>query len=265
MLSILKRWGLFVLLSLPLLATAKIIETRTIEDVIPLVDSDTWVVVDLDNTTFEGKQALGHTDWFYHNARKLIATGMTLDEATVALYPEWIEIQKICPVKPVEHSFIPALKKFQDQGIVVMALTHRQPCVSDSTLRQINSLGFSFIPTAPDAATSFSIPSNTPTLYDHGVIFTGEFNKKGAIFSRFLSMINKLPKKVIFIDDIIKHVEEVEIEVTKLGIEYHGIFYTAKDHVEKVFYQEIADFQQTFLRKLMSNEAALLLMEQGVE
>jgi hypothetical protein len=38
---------------------AKIIETRYIEDVIPLIDEDTWFLVDLDNCLFEGSQALG--------------------------------------------------------------------------------------------------------------------------------------------------------------------------------------------------------------
>jgi hypothetical protein len=267
MLSRLKRLGLLVVLSLPLIATAKIIETASIADVIPLVDSDTWVVVDLDNTTFEGKQALGHTEWFSDKSKKLVASGMTYMEANLTVYPEWMEIQKICPVKPVEENFIPTLRSFQNQGIVVMGLTHRQPRVSDSTLRQINSLGFSFTPTAP-AATAFSIPSSSPAtsvLYDQGVIFAGEFNKKGEIFSLFLSLIKKLPKKVVFIDDIKRNVDDVENTLTELGVECYGIFYTATQNVEKVYDADIAEFQRKFLKKVMSNEAARLLMQHGIE
>jgi len=105
---------LLVIALFPFVSEAKIIETITIETVVPLVDEDTWLVVDLDNTVFEDKQALGHTEWFYDKAYALMKEGLTLEEATRECYPEWIEIQKACPVKPVEAGFIPALKFAKD-------------------------------------------------------------------------------------------------------------------------------------------------------
>lgn len=248
----------------PFVAEAKIIQTATVKDIVPLIDNDTWVLVDLDNTTFEGKQALGHTERFYDKAHDKMRNGMTLDEATREYYPEWIEIQKVCSVKPVEAAFIPALMLLQDQGIIIMGLTHRQPSLVDSTLRQVNSLGFSFFDSAPVEDT-LVVPSETPTKYVQGILFTGEFNKKGELFVRFLSMINQKPKKIVFIDDKRSHVEEVEIALMKQEIEYIGIHYTAFEHVEKVYFPEIAEFQYKFLNKILSNEGALLLMERGLE
>lgn len=124
------------------LVEAKIIETVTVDTIVPLIDKDTWLLVDLDNTTFEGKLALGHTEWFYDKAYKKMECGMTLEEAGRECYPEWIEVQKVCPVKPVEAAFIPELTRLQQQGIVVMGLTHRQPSLMESTVLQVNSLGF---------------------------------------------------------------------------------------------------------------------------
>ena len=93
-------------LLIPFTLFATIYETHTIETILPYVDETTWVIVDLDNTTFEGRQALGHTDWFYDKAHALMREeGLTLDEATRQCYPKWIEIQKFCPVKPVEDIF----------------------------------------------------------------------------------------------------------------------------------------------------------------
>ncbi len=40
------------------------IEAKNIEDVIPLIDNETWFLVDPDNCMFEGAQALGHANWF---------------------------------------------------------------------------------------------------------------------------------------------------------------------------------------------------------
>jgi len=249
---------------LPLSGEAKIVETTQIKDVIPLIDEDTWFLVDLDNTLFEGKQALGHTEWFYDKANVKIRNGMTLEEATRECYPEWIEVQKVCAVKPVEEAFIPAIILLQHRGIVVMGLTHRQPSIADSTVRQVKSLGFTFAPSAP-VKNVFPVPSDTPTLYSQGILFTGEYNKKGEIFVRFLSLINQKPKKVVFIDDKRKHVEEVERALVQQGIEYIGVHYTAIEHAEKVFFPELAEFQYQYLNTIMSNDAARLLMQHDVK
>lgn len=247
-----------------LMMEARIIETVTVDNIIPLIDKDTWLLVDLDNTTFEGKQALGHTEWFYDKAHKKMKSGMTLEEATRECYPEWIEVQKVCPVKPVEAAFIPELNLLQQQGIVVMGLTHRQPSLVDSTLRQVNSLGLDFSRSAP-VKDSFVVPSETPTQYVQGILFTGEYNKKGVIFVRFLSIVDQKPKKIVFIDDKRSHVEEVEMALMEQEIEYIGVHYTAIEHAEKVYFPEIAEFQYKIFNKVLSNEGALLLMEHGLE
>ncbi|MBA3603723.1 MAG: DUF2608 domain-containing protein [Parachlamydiaceae bacterium] len=173
-------------------------------------------------------------------------------------------MQKVCPVKPVEEAFIPALALLQQRGIVIMGLTHRQPSLVDSTLRQVTSLGLNFLDSAP-VKTTFSVPSKTPTMYIQGILFTGEFNKKGEIFVLFLLIINKQPKKIVFIDDKRSHVEEVEMALMGQGIEYIGVHYTAIEHVEKVYSPEIAEFQYKFLTKILSNDGALLLMQHGLE
>lgn len=253
-----------VMALIPLLGEGKIYQTTTVDTILPLVDQDTWVLIDLDNTTFEGKQALGHTDWFYDRAHALMREGMTLEEATRECYPLWIEVQKVCPVKPVETAFIPALVEMQKQGIIVMGLTHRQPSIADSTIRQVNSLGLNLLNSAPDQST-FVVPSETPTKYTEGVLFTGEYNKKGEIFTLFLSIINQKPKKILFIDDKRGHVEDVGNAVSSLGIEYIGVHYTACEYLEKVYDPEIAAFQLKVLNSILSNEAALLLMENGLE
>ncbi len=260
----LKIFAYLILFFLPIVARATIVETTTIEAVIPLIDEETWVVVDLDNTTFEGKQAFGHTEWFYDKAYAIMEEGLTLDEATRICYPEWIEIQKKCPVKPVEPAFIHALGMFQERGNIVMALTHRQPSLAEATLRQINSLDLDFQLTAPEPDT-LVVPSDTPTLYIEGVLFTGEYNKKGEIFVRFLSMINKKPKKVLFIDDKRSHVEDVKRALTNENIDYIGVHYTANNHVEKVYSRELAELQRKYFNTILSNEAALLLMQHELD
>jgi hypothetical protein len=74
--------------------------------------------------------------------------GMSREEAIRDSYPGWIKTQQVCPVKPLEKDFVPSLISLQNRGVIVMGLTHRQPSVAHSTVRQIASLGFDFIKTA---------------------------------------------------------------------------------------------------------------------
>ena len=111
---------------------------------------------------------------------------------------------------------------------------------------------------------SFTIPASTPTLYLQGILFVGDYNKKGDVFLPFLSIIKQFPKKVVFIDDKRKNVEELEQTLTKYGIDYVGIYYTAIEQSKSIYSRELADFQYKFLDRIMSNEAANLLMQNGI-
>lgn len=317
---LLKSFFYFMLLILPVTMQAMIIETSHVVDIIPYVDKDTLFLVDLDNTLFEAKQALGHANWFYDELRERQQKGMSREEAIRDTYPFWVKIQAVCPVKPLEDDFVPILLSMQNLGASVMALTHRQPSVADATVRQVASLGFDFTKTAPakssvnflvrpgvpiepeapapasssssivqgiaasspasaveasspfdtlpcvaNPADSFVIPAATPTLYLQGILFVGDYNKKGDVFIPFLSLINQSPKKIVFIDDKRKNVEELEQALAGSGIEYIGVYYTAIDNVKPVYSKEIADFQYKFLNTIMSNEAATLLMKNSLE
>jgi hypothetical protein len=251
-------------LLLPIVSEAKIIETAHIVDAIQFTDEDTWFLVDLDNTMFEAKQALGHANWFYDEMQQRLQNGMSREEAIRDAYPGWIKTQQVCPVKPLEENFVPNLIALQNRGITVMGLTHRQPSVAQSTVRQVASLGFDFITSAP-SKDSFVVPATSPTLYLQGILFVSDYNKKGDAFMPFLSIINKSPKKVVFIDDKRKNVEELEQTLAKYGIEYVGIYYTAIEHAKPVYSRDLAEYQYKFLDKIMSNEAANLLIQHGLE
>lgn len=238
---------------------AKIIETKRVEEILPYIDDETWLLVDLDNCMFQAAQALGHANWFYDLLQQRLEKGMSRDEAIADAYPYWIKTQKVCKVKALEETFVPLLLALQNKNTTIMGLTHRQPSVADSTVRQVNSLGFDFVPSAP-AKNNFVVPAKNPTLYYQGILFVGDYNKKIDIFESFLHIIQKKPKKVVFIDDKRKNVEELEV-LTNFGIEYMGVHYTAIEKSIPVYSREIADVQYKFLDQILSNEAALLLME----
>ncbi len=255
---------IFLFFLLSSIGQAKIIDTANILDAASFIDEDTWLLVDLDNTLFEAKQALGHARWFDDEVEQRVQIGMSRKEAIRDTYPMWIITQQICPVKPLEESFVPFLRTLQNRNIVVMGLTLRQPSIAKSTLDQVASLGFDFAKTAP-SKDSFPISATHPSLYLQGILFVSDYNKKSDLFLSFLSLIQKRPKKVILIDDKRKNVEELEQVLPKIGIDYIGIHYTAINHAAPVYSRDLAKYQYKFLSKIMSNEAATLLMQHGLE
>lgn len=240
-------------------AESQIIETPHIAEVMQFVDEDTWLLVDLDNTLFEAKQALGHANWFYDEMDQKLQKGMSREEAIREAYLDWVIVQKACPVQPLEEDFIPSLISLQNRGVRVMGLTHRQPCVADSTVFQVDSLGLDFTKTSP-SKDSFIVPAANPTLYLQGILFVSDYNKKGDVFLSFLSVIQKNPKKVVFLDDKRGNVEDLEEVLAKEGIEYIGVHYTAIEHAKPVYSRELAELQYKFLGKIMSNEEAALFI-----
>lgn len=239
----------------------KIIKTPHVEDILPLINNDTWFLVDLDNCMFEAAQALGHANWFYDELQRRMQNGMTRDEAICDAYPAWIETQKICRVKPLEENFIPILSMLQEKGIVIMGLTHRQSSVADATIRQVQSLGFDFSKSSPSLQNEFISSSQTPSVYSQGILFVGDYNRKIDVLTSFFSATDQRPKKVVFIDDNPKNVAELE-NLNALGIGYHGVHYTAIEHKPPVYVSEIAQFQFNF-KTLKKNEDWNEIISQG--
>lgn len=256
--------ALFILFSFPVCSNQKIVETYAINSIQPYINSDTWVLIDLDNTLFESKQALGHANWFYDLIQEKMQKGASKEQSIKEIYPLWIQTQKICDVKPVESRMVELIKEYQAMGVVVMGLTHRQVSVIKSTLRQVGSLDLDFRLTAPYKE-KWKWEDKCPTVYTKGILFVGDFNSKASVFLEFLKTVEKKPRHIVLIDDNRTHVEELGKALEKENIDYVGVHYRAIEKSEKVYYPEIAVFQLRFCEHIISNEAAFLLIEEGIE
>ena len=102
---------LFLLFVFPIFG--QVISSPTIETLIEKGEKPFWLVIDLDNTLFEGKEAFGHSHWFDDHYAKEIAKGSTKAEAVAKLYIPWIESQKVNHVQPVEERLISWIHELQ--------------------------------------------------------------------------------------------------------------------------------------------------------
>lgn len=246
------------------LIAEEIIEISSITKILPLINEETWVVIDLDNTVIQATQALGHVDWLQHEVQKLTESGKSLEEALYSLYPIWKKTQMMTDVMPVEASFIKLIKYLQNRHIVVMGLTHRQLFIVSETLRQLDSLDVHFEITAPSKNT-FGVLAEHPALYTQGILFVDDFNSKGKVFCSFLQHIGQKPRHMIFIDDKKKNIEDLAKATFLEGIDYIGIHYTAAEHGIQIYSPKLAECQLKFFNRILSNEQARNLLLQKIE
>lgn len=240
--------------------SATIVETRTIETVLPHIDEESWFLVDLDNTVYQAKQALGHVNWLQHEVQSLVEAGMSKEDAFHSLYPLWKKTQMVTEVVPVEAQMIEAILDLQKRNIVVMGVTHRQPFIVSETLRQLSSIGVDLKLSAPHHET-LHIPSARPALYTQGILFVNDFNSKGDIFRALLQQFGRKPKKIVFIDDKKKNVEELAKAAEAEGIAFIGIHYTAVEHGPQIYSPELAAIQLKFFNQIINNQHALQLID----
>ena len=246
-------------------ATPTIIEVETFQQFAHLIDKNTTVITDLDNTVFRSKTALGSVEWLQGRVKGLQQEGISLKQAFETMYPLWQRTQQLNEIVPVEHAFVEQLKTWIAQGITVIALTAREPdLILDETLRQLDTLGLHFL-SAPDLGVNDQkIPCNhAPILYKQGILFADDWNSKGDALNVLLKQFPAKPQSLVFIDDGRHHVDSVcqaaqENKIPILGIHYSAAKNAAYRSADVLY--SLVDVQLSILEKegtIPSDEEAL--------
>ncbi|MBI5346558.1 MAG: DUF2608 domain-containing protein [Chlamydiae bacterium] len=231
---------------------ADVFEIRNIKEIQSyLLEEETLVVLDLDNTVIEPVQSLGSVQWFCNRIKEFQNKGFTREKAFELAYPEWFAVQAITKVKPVEKDtaqFIQSLQK----NFKVLALTSRGPDLIFPTVRQLNSINIDLSSTFPHLK-EIVFESENETIFKNGILFANRLNK-GIILYQFLKLINYFPKVIVFIDDCEKHVKEVEQAFFRTNVSFVGLRYGFLDDKVKNFDKVTADLQFANFGKILSDE-----------
>lgn len=203
--------------------SAEIIETSRMEDVLPFVDENTWVLFDIDDTLVESELQVGRAKWFFHEVEKLTSQGYDFETAILELYPEWIHLQEVCPIRTPEPQIPQIVYEIQQSAGAVLGVTARHPPISVATLKQLAYIGINFTFTAPECP---KLEVQPPVHWEGGVLFLTDFNRKGEIFRKWLEYSHIRPQKVILIDDGKENLIQMEEEMAKMNIPFTGFHYT---------------------------------------
>jgi len=214
--------------------TSCIIESCKIRDVLEYAtDEQTIVVFDLDNTLVHPGQELGSDQWFSYMFKEKLASGMSRPDVLTFILPLYYEIYDHIPLYPVEPEGPAILSTLQKKGIKTVALTTKSLPLVARTQIQLKDAGFSFAPKGPFNC-ELTVQLEKPALLSHGIIFCND-NNKGPTLLKTLNTLNCIPKKIVFVDDKLSNLLDVEKDCLLNKIQFIGIRYGKLDSVVAQF------------------------------
>lgn len=239
----------------PLLAFAKIVDIKHMAEINKYISNDTYVVFDIDNTLVEPTQLLGSDQWFYSRLSELKTKGLDKTAAVEKALNEWIAVQHITKVQLIEKNTAKIIDGLQKRGLFVFCLTTRHREMALCTFGQLKKLGLDFRNSSPTKEKELLIDVDSQLHYKDGVIYTSG-GHKGAAFIKFMDAIGHKPAKVIFINDNMKPLKEVEEYSEKRGVDFIGLRYGYLDEKVKQFSKETSDVQFKKFSELISDNDA---------
>lgn len=236
--------------------SALCIETAHFSDINKYLKPNTLVVLDIDDTLLIPVQTLGSDVWFNSRFQHYLASEPTKEDALDKALGDWEAVRHLTKVKIVEEGTQEVISKLQAQKIPVMALTTQGLALATRTVLQLRSLGIDLRPTAP-ANEDYYFMNQHGVLFRSGILFTSG-TPKGPAIAKLLSLIDFHPDRIVFINDKMTHLKDLETGVLALGIEFIGLRYSYRDNEIKAYRPEIAEIQwkySTFERILSDAEA----------
>jgi len=204
--------------------TTDISESKTFRDVLKKCSYDTFIVLDLDNTTIESiaEGNVGSDQWFENLFRHANAIKIDSDKATQLILTLYHAVQLHIQVKPVEPEIVRIIKALQDIHVPILAFTARSKKILEPTLRQLAEVDISFARQFGKSNFEFVIDGGHIITYCDGIVFC-DGKDKGKCLAEFFKKIKYYPAHVLMLDDKLKHLNSVKAIVNGYGGRFEGI------------------------------------------
>jgi FMN phosphatase YigB (HAD superfamily) len=248
--NIQKYMTIFILMTQAV--NAEIRETKYMQDVMASIDRETLTIFDIDNTLIEPTGNMGSDQWFYYLIKIYKMEGKNEVQAGVQAMRAWNVAQTKIQIQSVESKTPDSIQHIQKQKIHTLAITARTLDIADRTVEQLKSVHIQLdtlsMTTFPMSAKAFQLKEDA--LYKKGILFVGENNSKGVVLMKFLEHHHFKPKRIVYVDDKLKHVQNLETVLAGTGIQYLGFRYAALDQKVKHYQDLMAEVQDASMVKL---------------
>lgn len=204
------------------------------------------VVFDIDNTLLAMEQDLGSDQWYYWQKsleESDPCNSMRVDDLLTtqgALY-------FASAMRPVQDNTAELVRRMQDAGLKMIALTSRGPEYRLATFRELRRNDLSFWPSAWSPARGYGGPfvpegGQREALYEDGVFMTAG-QHKGVMLRALLDRSGQpYPELIIAIDDKQEHLNDLMSSFVWNGTPIQAWRYTREDvNVSELDHGETAD------------------------
>jgi phosphoglycolate phosphatase-like HAD superfamily hydrolase len=191
------------------------------------------VVFDLDNTLLAMEQGLGSDQWYEWQKKRGAE-----DECDQKLVADRLAVQGAMyfasAMRPTQPDAPELVRRLQDEGFPVIALTSRGVDYRLQTFRELRRNGYDFRRTAigpaggwPDAF----IPDNgiRPARYEDGVFLTTGQHKGEMLLELLRRTGTPLPRVVVMADDKSSNLEAVRESMTRVGVPVRAWRFAGED------------------------------------
>ncbi len=207
----------------------EIIEKDEVLSLTPLIDSDTLVLIDLDNTVMRPKTMLGSAQHIWFETLAIAEKeGISIQEAKERAGSEWNLLQPHLEMIPTDPFLPDWIRLLQRKKISLFGITRRPSELENVTREQLKSIGVEFPPGE--------------------ILFCGGCPNKSDSIKEFVTSL--VFNKIIFIDDVPCNVTDMEQLAKEINVDYLGVRYSREDQwVEQYDPEIIEQLKESFLKK----------------
>lgn len=238
---------------------AEIRETHHFSEVLSYVNNQTLLVLDIDDTLLIPVQMLGCDEWFRHRLELHNKNGLDFSKALDRSLAEWEGIRHLTEMEIVEEGTEKIIQEIERRGVFTMGLTTQGMGLSYRTIQQLLSVGIDLSNSSPFSSAYYFEQNNLGILFRKGVLFTSGTSKGKALF-KLCDHFNYSPKRIVFINDKLTHLKDIEEEALLRGVEFIGLRYSYMDERKNQFDPHVAEiqFKESGFHEILSDEEAAL-------
>jgi hypothetical protein len=221
------------------------------------------VLLDIDDTLISPIQMLGNDSWFDYRIKQH-QEKMDFSLALEKTLAEWEAIRHLSRMELVETETKEIIAWLQEKKIPIMGLTLQGLALATRTVLQLHGQGINLALTSPmKEDCCFPVQGHT-ILFRQGILFASG-KSKGESFFKLCEKIGYFPKRILAVDDKLAHLQNIEKEAEKRGIEFIGLRYGFSDAKKAEFSPAIAEYQLKYstLTHFISDEEAKEGLKKG--
>jgi len=229
--------------------TNNLFEIQSIREILPYLDDQTHLFLDIDNTLLTSVSEFGSERWERFMIDHFISQGIPEDEAVSRGCHLWKAVQTVSEIQWVEDETQAIIQAFHEKKRPVFAITARDLELRTVTENQLASLGLQF----SDCKVPFPLE---PGGYFGGVFYCGDV-PKGTVLKNYLELHDC--SRLVLVDDYRSH---LEIAAKMLDQRFIGLRYAFLDKRKSNYNPcEITKL----MGKIFTHRAASQFLLRGIE